>query len=75
MKIVYYLSLFTGLIANVNLNEYILKIDYKPILNLYLGEKTSFLETICIFINLFIKITTGVNIYNLEESLRVFCIL
>lgn len=75
MKIVYYLGLFTGLIANVNLNVCLSKIDYKLILTLYLGEKTAFLETFCIFINLFIKITTGVNIYNLEESLRVFGIL
>ena len=75
MKIVYYLGLFTGLIANVNLNVCLSKIDYKLILTLYLGEKTAFLEIFCIFINLFIKITTGVNIYNLEESLRIFSIL
>ena len=75
MKIIKFLGLFTCLIANVNLNTLLSKIDYEVILTLYLGNNETLFGIFCFFIDFYIKIITGVNIYNLEESLRIFGIL
>jgi len=75
MKIIKFLGLFTGILANINLNALLTKIDYKLILSLYLGENQSFYDMICLFMTIWIKILTGVNLYNLEESLRIFGVM
>ena len=75
MRVLKLFGLITGFISNINLNELFSKIDYKLFLGVYLGNNESFYGIICIFINLYIKIFTGVNIYNLEESLKIFGIL
>ena len=75
MKIIKFLGLFTGILANINLNALLTKIDYKLILSLYLGENQSFYGMICLFMTIWIKILTGVNLYNLEESLRIFGVM
>lgn len=75
MKIIKFLGLFCGFIANVNLNELLSKIDYKLILSLYSLENKTFFDTICQFIIIWIKIMTGVNLYKLQDCLRIFGVM
>ena len=72
MKWIEILGVFSGIYANVNLNDMFTKVDYQLYLGLYLADNESFLKMICFFINLYIKILTGVNIYDLEQCLRIF---
>lgn len=75
MKWVEILGLFSGIIVNRDLGVFISKMDYQAILGLYLGNNTWFVDYMCIFMNLFIKILTGVNIYELESCLRLFGVI
>lgn len=66
------LGLFVGIVGNVNLNEMLLKIDYEVYLGLFLADKEVFSKLMCFFIDLYIKMLTGVNILDLEQCLRIF---
>ena len=75
MKWYNYLGISTGIIINLNINNVLNNVDKKIFLSLFINSDVSFLDIYFVFINMFIKIFTGVNLYNLNESLRIYGII
>ena len=75
MKWYNYLGITTGIIINLNINNVLNNVDKKIFLSLFINSDVSFLDIYFVFINMFIKIFTGVNLYNLNESLRIYGII
>ncbi len=60
---------------NININNVFNNIDKDIFLSLFINNDLSMVKVYFIFINIFIKIFTGINLYNLNESLRIFGII
>lgn len=70
-----YLGICTGILANININNILNKANKEMFLSLYVNSNVSNLEILVFSFNFLIKVFTGVNLYNLEESLRMFGII
>lgn len=70
-----YLGICTGILANININNILNRANKEMFLSLYVNSNVSNLEILVFSFNFLIKVFTGVNLYNLEESLRMFGII
>ena len=69
------LVLFTCLISNGDFHNFFTKIDYQPILGLFLSQNEDIYKVIIIFIVFINNIITGVNLYDLQSCLRIFGVI
>lgn len=69
------LGLFTCLISNGYFYKFFTKIDYQPILGLFLSQIEDIYKVVFIFMSFIINIITKVNLYDLQSCLRIFGVI